>query len=523
MSTTATAKPQPDQNAALFSLPARDKALLTMAIMAATLMQVLDSTIANVALPHMQAALGATQDSITWVLTSYIIASAVAIPITGWLADRIGSRRLFLISNILFVVASMLCGIATSLMEMVVFRLLQGVAGAFMLPLAQTAMLDIYPRAKHGQAMAIYGMGVMVGPVLGPILGGWLTENFSWRWVFYINLPVGIVSLAGLLLLLPQRPLLRRPFDVAGFCYLALALGALQLALDRGTHVGWFDATEIWVEFGCAIAFCWLFVVHLFTSQRPLFHMDMMGDRNLLAGVLFMGLNGLIMMSGMALLPTMLQHVYGYPVLETGTLLAPRGIGVFIGMLLSSRVVNQVDPRILLVFGFSLVALSLWQMVHWGLEIDGKTVIASGVLQGLGTGIVFVPLNVVTFATLKLEYRTDASAVINLSRSMGASIGISIVTALLGRNIQTSHSDLAGHITQFSLPIDPNMTLSMGQASETIMAMIDAEINRQAMLIAYIDDFYLMMWITLAALPLILLLRRSQRSLSKDDVHLVME
>lgn len=520
---SATRAAEPDQNVALFPLPARDKLLLTISVMAATLMQILDSTIANVALPHMQAALGATQDSITWVLTSYIIASAMAIPITGWLADRIGSRRLFLSSTIMFIAASMLCGIATNLLEMVAFRLLQGVAGAFMLPLAQTAMLDMNPRAKHGQAMAIYGMGVMVGPVLGPILGGWLTENFSWRWVFYVNLPIGLISLVGLWLLLPQRPLKRRPFNLMGFWYLALGLGALQLMLDRGAHVGWFDADEIWVETGLAIAFFWMFVVHLLTGKQPLFHMEMIADRNLLTGMVFMCINGLIMMSSMALLPTMLQHIYGYPVLETGTLLASRGIGVFTGMWLASRIVEKVDPRLLLFLGFSLVSVSLWQMTHWSLEIDGRAVLTSGLLQGLGMGLVFVPLNVVTFATLKLEYRTDASAVINLSRSTGASVGISMVTTLLARNIQASHSDLAGHITQFSLPVDPNMTLSMGQTSEAIMAMIDGEINRQATLIAYINDFHLMMWITLAALPLVMLLRRSKSPTKVDDVHLVME
>lgn len=520
---SATRAAESDRDTALFPLPARDKLLLTVAIMAATLMQILDSTIANVALPHMQAALGATQDSATWVLTSYIVASAAAIPITGWLADRVGSRRLFLFSNMLFIAASMLCGIANSLVEMVAFRVLQGVAGAFMLPLAQTAMLDINPRARHGQAMAIYGMGIMVGPVLGPILGGWLTENFSWRWVFYVNLPIGLLSLTGLWLLLPQRPLVRRSFDIMGFSCLAVALAALQLALDRGGHVDWFEATEIWIEFGTAIAFFWMFVVHLLTGRNPLFHREMMADRNLLMGMLFLFINGLIMMSGMALLPTMLQNVYGNPVLAAGTLLAARGIGVFVGMWLASRVADRTDPRAMVMFGFALVALSLWQMVHWSLEIDGQVVVMSGLLQGLGLGMVFLSLNLVTFATLKFEYRTDASAVINLSRSLGSSVGISIVTALLARNIQTSHSDLAAHITPFSLPVDPTMALGLGQTGEAVISLIDAEINRQATLIAYVDDFYLMMWITLAVLPLALLLRRAKGPPPKDDVHMVME
>lgn len=520
---SATNAADRDQDAPVFPLAPRQKALLMMAVMAGTMMQVLDTTIANVALPHMQAALGATHDSITWVLTSYIIASAVVIPITGWLADRVGARRLFISSTVMFIIASMLCGISTNLAQMVAFRLIQGVAGAFMLPLAQTAMLDLSPRSKHGQAMAIYGMGVMVGPVLGPVLGGWLTDNFSWRWVYYINLPIGLACLAGLWLLLPEKPLTRRPFDVMGFWYLAFGLGALQLMLDRGAHVGWFDATEIWVEMGISIAFFWMFVVHMFTGKRPLFHPEMLADRNLLTGMLFLFVVGMIMLAGMALLPPLLQNIYGYPALDTGTLLATRGVGVMAGMALTGRLAEKIDPRFFVVMGFVMVAASLWVMTGWSLDIDEHAIIYSGLLQGLGMGIVFVPLNVMTFATLKLEFRTDASAMVNLSRSIGSSVGVSIVYALLARNIQTSHSDLAGHITQFSLPVDPNMALSMGPLDNAVMGMIDAEINRQAAMIAYLNDFYFMMWISIAAIPLALLLRRPKRPPPREAGHLAMD
>ena len=492
------------------------KALLTIAVMGGTVMQILDSTIANVALPHMQAELGATQETVTWVLTSYIIASAVAIPITGWLSDRVGSRRLFLFSVSLFIVASMLCGVASSLPEMVVFRLFQGVAGAFIAPLAQTVMLDINRPEEHGRAMSIYGMGIMIGPIMGPVLGGWLTENFSWRWVFYVNLPVGLLCLAGLWALLPSKPVTRRSFDLTGFALLAMALGALQLMLDRGVHEDWFRSTEIWIEAGVAVGALWMFIIHLATGREPIFRPGMMADRNLVTGTFFLFILGLVLTAGMALLPPLLQGIYGYPVMDTGILLASRGFGVLLTMGMAGRLLDKVDPRLMVFMGFGIGALSLYMMTGWSLDMDWWPIVSSGFVQGLGFGFLFVPLNTMAFATLPPQYRTEASALLNLMRNMGASIGISVVTALLAQNIQISHSDLAGHFTQFKLPVDPNMALSAGSAGDVVMSMIDMEINRQAAMIAYLDDFRFMMWACIAALPLILLLR-APKGRKKDE------
>ncbi|MCF8709609.1 DHA2 family efflux MFS transporter permease subunit [Rhizorhapis sp. SPR117] len=502
-------------------LAGRHNILLTIAIMAGTLMQVLDTTIANVALPHMQASLGATQDSITWVLTSYIVAAAIAIPITGWLADRVGARQLFLFSVGLFIVASMLCGISSSLPEMVLFRLLQGIAGAFIAPLAQSVLLDINPPSQHGRAMSIYGMGIMIGPIMGPILGGWLTENYSWRWVFYVNLPVGVMCFVGLWAWLPARGTKKHGFDLSGFALLGIALASLQLLLDRGVHVDWFHSREIWIEAGVAASCFWMFVVHLLTNRNPIFPPEMLADRNLVTGTLFLFILGLVIMAGMALLPPMMQNLYGYPVLDTGVLLASRGVGVVITMALAGRLTDKVEPRLLFLVGFILMATSLWYMTSWSLEMDWHPIVWSGLLQGLGLGLVFVPLNVVAFATLPPQYRTHAASLLNLSRNMGASIGIAIVTALLAMNIQISHADLAGHITQFRLPADPNMALRAGQAGEAVMTAIDAELNRQAAMIAYIDDFYIMMWVTIAALPLVFLLRNPKRTKEDSDIPLL--
>ena len=517
MSATAAATDGGGAGAGQPTLTVARRGLLTLAVMGGTVMQILDSTIANVALPHMQAALSATQDSITWVLTSYIVASAVAIPITGWLSDRIGSRQLFLLSISIFIMASMLCGIATSLPEMVIFRLLQGVGGAFIAPLAQTVLLDINPRSQHARAMSIYGMGVMVGPIMGPILGGWLTENLSWRWVFYVNLPIGLLCLAGLWAWLPVKPTSRRPFDGRGFALLALGLMSLQLMLDRGGQVDWFDSWEIWLEAGITVSCFWMFIVHLLTGRIPIFPPAMLADRNMVTGTLFLFILGLIPMAGMALLPPFLQNLLGYPVLETGELLAARGLGVLGSMWLAGRFLQRVDPRINVFCGFVLIAWSLQDMARWSLDMDWQPIVWSGLVQGVGIGLTFVPLNIMSFATLPPQYRTDAASLLSLSRNIGSSIGISVTTTLLARNIQVSHADISEHVTQFNLPVDPNMALRIGEAGDMAMAALNGEINRQAAMIAYINDFHVMMWATIAVIPLILLLRRPKGSMADAD------
>jgi MFS transporter, DHA2 family, multidrug resistance protein len=498
--------------------------LLTAAVMGAMLMQILDTTIANVALPHMQASLGATQDSITWVLTSYILASAIAIPVTGWLSDRFSIRNLFLASVMLFVCASVLCGIATSLPEMVAFRIIQGVGGAFLAPLAQTILLDTTKPSEHGKIMSIYGMGIMIGPIAGPILGGWLTENFDWRWVFFVNIPIGMACLTALWFLLPRKNPTPRTFDLAGWAMIALGLAGMQLMLDRGPHEDWFGSTEIWVEAGVAVTGLWMFGVHMMTARKPLFPAEMLRDRNLISGTLFMFVMGLVMMAAMALLPPMLQGLFGYTVMDTGVLLASRGVGVMLTMVLTSRLIQKVDPRILVGTGFSVMAGSLWLMTGWSLNMDWKPIVMSGFVQGMGLGLVFVPLNMLSFATLPGKYRTDAASLLNLSRSLGSSVGIAIVTALLSRNIQVSHADIAASVTPYNLPVDPSMVSVLGGTGDTVMSALDGMVNQQAAMVAYLDDFYVMMFVTLSAVPLILLLRKPTHKAADDDLaHMVME
>ena len=494
-------------------LPTSERLIVTVGVMMAVLLQVLDTTIANVALPHMAADLSATQDQINWVLTSYIVSSAIALPISGWLADRVGRKRLLLISVVGFTVASMLCATATSLSEMVVFRAFQGVSGAFIVPLAQATLFDINPKEKHGQAMALFGGGVMIGPILGPVLGGWLTDNYNWRWVFLVNLPVGIMCTLIMLRYMPKTETHRRNFDMFGFALLALALAGLQLFLDRGEQQDWLSSWEIRIELGLAIAASWMFVVHMVTTKHPLFERAMFTDRNFATSLVFMAATGVLLLAGLALLPPLLQNMYGYSVLQSGFLTAPRGLGTLVSMLIAGRATGKIDARLLVGIGVILMGASLYMMTGFAIDQPSRPVIVSGVVQGLGLGLIFVPLQTLAFETLTARLRTTGAALLNLSRNIGGSVGISIVSTELVRMTQVAHADLAHNITEQTMPtIDPTVLQTVypvvGQAA---LAMINGEITRQALFIAYLDDFKLMMIVTFSVLPLLFFMKRGNK------------
>ena len=492
------------------TLPVANPMLLVVGIMTASLLQILDSTIANVAIPHMQSSLGATSDEISWVLTSYIVAVAVAMPITGWLADRIGSRRLFLFSVVGFVVSSMLCGLAQNVTQMVLFRALQGATGAFIGPLSQAAMIDTNKPSRQAQMMAVWGMGIMIGPILGPLLGGYLTENWNWRAVFYVNVPLGILSLVIMTAALPSRGIVRRKFDLTGFALLAVALTSLQLLLDRGNHIDWFQSVEAWVYAIVTLSAAWIAAIHFTTAREPLFDRQLFANPNFVFGLVFSMVIGVVMFATMALLPPMLQRLFGYGVIDTGETLMPRGIGTLLAMQASGIMIRRgFDPRVLIAAGLGIAAFSLWEMAHWSLQTDYWHIATSGFVQGLGMGMVFIPLNTSAFATLTARLRTDGSSLLNLARSMGSSIGISIVTSMLARNLQVSHSDLAAHVTaSFTQVVDVSTVDRFQIAGEALLRMIDGEVNRQAAMIAYLDDFWMMAWVTLAAAPLVIFMRK---------------
>jgi DHA2 family multidrug resistance protein len=482
-----------------------NRGLLVVSVMLATLMQALDTTIANVALPNMQGTLSATQDQIAWVLTSYIVAAAIATPATGWLASIMGRRRLLLIAIAGFTVASVLCGMATSIGAMVAFRLLQGLFGASLVPLSQSTLLDVYPREKHGAAMALWGMGVMVGPILGPPLGGWLTDSYGWHWVFLINVPIGALALFGVAASLPSDEMHQTRFDWRGFAFLAIGIGALQLFLDRGEQQDWFGSVEIQVEAALAFLGFYLYGVHWKYGTRPFVNLGLFADRNFLASNVFIFVLGVVLFATMALLPPYLQNLMDYPVVTTGILLAPRGVGTLIAMMLVGRLLARgADARLLAGIGMLLTAFSLYQMMHFNLDVPEHLIISTGVIQGLGLGLVFVPISTVAYSTLPMAARTEAAGIFSLTRNIGSSVGISIVMTLLSRNTQVNHAELAAHITPFG---DGMAQLPALYAGPHGLAALNAEITRQASAIAFLNDFWLMMVMTLAAIPLLLLLR----------------
>lgn len=478
--------------------------------MLATIMQALDTTIANVALPHMQGSLNATQEQASWILTSYIVAAAIMTAPTGFLAGRFGRKRVFAICIAGFTLASMLCGMASSLPEIVIFRLLQGVFGAALVPLSQAVLLDINPPQRHGQAMALWGVGVMVGPILGPMLGGWLTEYYNWRWVFYINLPVGIAAWAGVIFFMPETEKnLKRRFDVMGFIFLSLSIGALQMMLDRGSSQDWFASTEIIVSLVLAILGFYLFMVHLLTTANPFLEPAMFLDRNYATSLVFMFVMGIILLATMALLPPFLQGLMDYPVITTGLVLAPRGLGTMAAMIIAGRLIGRIDARLIILSGIILTALSLWEMSLFAPDVPAALIVKTGLIQGFGLGFVFIPLSTLAYSTLPPHYRNDAAAIFSLMRNIGSSIGIAVVFALLTRYTQINHAELGAHLLPYGETANALdcMTSIMGTDRTAGLVWLNAEVTRQAAAISYLNDFRLMAFIVLSATPLLLLLK----------------
>jgi DHA2 family multidrug resistance protein len=486
------------------------RGLITVSVMLATIMQALDTTIANVALPHMQGSMSATQEQMSWVLTSYIVASAIFIPLTGFLTAKFGRKRIFIMAVIGFTLASMLCGAAQNLEQIVMFRFLQGVFGASLVPLSQSVLLDTYPPEKHGTAMAMWGVGVMIGPILGPSLGGWLTEYYSWRWVFYINLPLGLLTWFGLAAYIKETPIdQERKFDWLGFVFLSIALGALQLMLDRGESLDWFKSPEVLIEACLACLSFYLFLAHILTFSNPFIEPSLFKDRNFSLGLVFIFVVGIILLATMALLPPFMQGLMGYPIIDIGFLLAPRGVGTMLAMVIVGKYSNRLDGRYLIATGLLLTALSLYMMTGFTSEIAGSAIVLTGVIQGFGLGFIFPPLTTITFTTLEPRFRNEGTALFSLMRNLGSSIGISIVIAYLVEKTQTNHSIFADQIHIFSQPLQQAIQNKLIDVqSPEGLALINAFVTKEAATLAYLQDFRLMMWISLAALPLILLLRK---------------
>lgn len=500
------------------------RGIITVCAMVATLMQALDSTIANVALPYMQGTLSASYDEITWVLTSYIVAAAIMTAPVGWLAARFGAKSIYLVSVVGFTATSMLCGLATSLDEMVLFRFLQGMFGAALVPLSQGTMLNIYPAEQRGSAMAIWGMGVMLGPILGPTLGGYLTELYNWRYVFFVNLPFGVVCTLGLWFFMP-RP--RRQhglrFDWFGFISLAIGIAGLQLMLDRGETKDWFGSTEIIIEALLAVSGFYLFVVHMITGERTFVSTSLFKDWNLSMGFVVMFLVGMLLLATTALLAPWLEDLGNYPVDVAGLLLAPRGVGTMFAMMIAGRISNKMDSRIVMVFGVVLLSLSLLRLSQWTPAVSEWTLIADTMVQGASIGFIFIPLNVVAFATLDAKLRYEATSFLTLVRSIGMSMGVSIFEALVTQNTQVEHSVLSAYASPLNRAITavPQTAHMLSPLTTHGAAALDQMIDYQAQVIAYNNDYWLMAVLSVPLLLVVLLMRKSRPG--GDSGHAVMD
>ncbi len=496
--------------------------LITGSVMLASIMQALDNTIANVALPHIQGSLSATEDQMTWVLTSYIIAAAIMTPLSGWLAGRFGRKRIFLFSIMGFTISSAFCGLAQSLSQMVVGRLLQGLCGAALIPMSQAVLLDINPPQRHAQAMALWVMGVTIGPILGPALGGWLTEQYNWRWVFYINVPFGILSYLGIRGFLRETDKVIGGFDWMGFLTLSLAVGSLQLLLDRGPLRDWFGSVEIRFYACVALLSFYLFVVHVVTTARvPFVRPALFADSNFLTGNIFIFIVGVVLFATLALLPPLLQNELGYPVVLTGVVTAPRGVGTLVAMFVVGRVITRVDARLIIASGFVLTSLSLYDMSYFFLQMTQTQIIWSGLIQGLGTGLVYVPLAAISFATLPGVFRNEGTAIFSLIRNIGSSLGISTVEALLTHHQQVLHERLAAEVTPYHQGWHALSYVQLHSVSG--LAALNHEVTHQAAMLAYNNDFWLMMWLSLLAVPLTMLLKRPPTKPVEGQAHVVME
>ena len=487
-----------------------DRVLTSVAVLLAVLMVILDMTVVNVALPHMMGALGATPDQITWVITSYIVAEAVVIPTSGFLAARFGRKPVIVVSVIGFVIASMLCGQATTLAQMVCFRLLQGAFGASVIPLSQAVMVDTFSAADRGKAMAIWGIGILLGPIMGPTIGGFITDHLDWRWVFYINLPIGIINLLLLGAFLKQTPRSRVTADWTGALLLAVGVGALQMLLDRGNTEDWLRSNLIVglviVSLACTIAF----LIRSVRNPNAILKIDLLKDRNLATATFMIMAFGVGMLSTIALQPLFLEHMLGYPAAAAGLLMAPRGIAVAVGMSLVATLITRVEPRWLVLTGLTFAAAGSYAMTWYNLDVDMAWIVAPGIVQGVGMGMIFVPLSTLAYQTLPKQSSDQAASIFNLARTMGGSVGVAIAATVLTRTSQLNWQSLGAGINPYNPAFGTWLDVSGSSATDpNTMQHLAMEVARQATLLGFIEAFGFVTLSFLVLIPLVLLLKRT--------------
>lgn len=498
------------------------RALITIAVMSATLMQVLDTTIVNVALPHMEGSLGTTSDEISWVLTSYLVASAILMPLTGYFTDRLGQKKYLLISISGFVIASILCGAAESIGQIVFFRLLQGVFGAALVPLSQAILTDIYPPEERGSAMAIWGVGVMVGPVLGPTLGGYLTEIASWRWNFYINVPVGIFCLMLTWQMLPETKTKERKMDWIGLTLISLSIGSLQFFLDRGNQDDWLNSSVICIALFLSVIGFLGFILNNIgkKSEDTVFELSIFSDRNFAIGCILIAVFGLGFYGAMIVIPLMLENLFNYPVLTTGLVMAPRGLSGMASMLIVGKLMKYVDPRKIIIIGVLISGYGIYIGTRYNLDISYGWIIYPMILQGFGLGMIFVPLSAVAFSTLPASSRAEGAGLFSLLRTLGSSIGISVVATVLTRRTQMAWNQLGGFIN----PYNPAVThylqpLHINNNSPLAIAILARTLARHAQMLSFVDVFALIAASFVIMLPLVFLLQKPKKQQDEPTIY----
>jgi DHA2 family multidrug resistance protein len=502
--------------------------LIAASVMLATFMEVLDTSVASVALPHIAGSLSAGVDEATWVLTGYLISNAIVLPSTGWFSNFFGRKQYQIISITLFALASALCGASTSLAMLVTARVIQGAAGGGLQPVSQAILLESFPREKHGVAMAVYGLGIILAPLLGPALGGWITDQYSWRWVFYINIPVSIAAVLMIRAFVEDPPYARRernlPIDYVGFGFLALWLGTFQIILDKGQEADWFAA--YWVRgFAAVSAVSMLvFIIHELRSKHPLVDLHVLRNRNLAVGTFLIGVIGVVIYGTTTLLPLFLQDLLGYTAYNSGLAVSPRGIGALFSLVIAGLLIGKIDSRVLVVVGLGIRSLSLFMLGHLNMEIGIWNVVWPNIINGFANGFLFVPLTTMTMGTLSNEEMGRGTGLYSLTRNMGASFGVCLVTTLLVRDSQRHQNVLVSHLTPLDPPfrqllirLEQFLALKPGiaPAVQRAYGLIYGMLRQQSSLLAYVDDFRLLAFLTLCCVPFLFLFREVERSKSR--------
>jgi DHA2 family multidrug resistance protein len=493
-----------------------------------TLIEIIDTSVVNVSLDHIRGSLSAGFDEATWTITAYLVSNAIIIPMAGWLSRLIGRKNYLLGSITLFTVSSFMCGSAWSLQSLIFFRIIQGIGGGGLVPLSQSILLESFPREKHGMAMAIFGMGAMLGPIVGPMLGGWITDTWSWRWIFYINIPIGILSIVMNVIVIKDPPYMKRQkmkIDYSGLAFLAIGLGSLQFMLDKGEREDWF-ASNVVLVFGiiAAVALI-LLVINEYYSDHPIINLKLFKDRTFSSGVTVMFFVFLNLFGSIVLLPIFLQMLMGYTSLYAGLVLGPGGIATMIAMPIAGKLVSKVNPKRILAVGIMICALSTYMMSRFNVTTDFWTFVWPRVILGLGMGFTFIPLTTMTLSHIPKEHMTEASSLYNLLRNLGGSVGIAFVTTVVSRRSQFHQSRLVEHLS----PFDPAYSSfhdkmssflgSHGLPTSGADSLMYRELVRQSTALAFNDAFLTICLLMICILPLVFLMKRPEAHDSAPPAH----